>query len=176
MRLLPYIFLFISIFQVKTIFDFTKQADVSNWYLVLDGVMGGLSSGDFYLNQDGHGLFEGKVSLANNGGFVSVRYDLPKIDIGDHTSISIRLKGDGKNYQFRIKNQDENYYSYIKEFSTNGDWQEIIIPLKDMYPSFRGRKLNQPNFDHDTIDEIAFLIGNKKEETFQLIIDKIQLN
>jgi hypothetical protein len=44
-----------------------------------------------------------------------------------------------------------------------------------MYPSFRGRKLDAPNFSHDNIEEIVFLIGNKKNERFELIIDKIAL-
>lgn len=44
-----------------------------------------------------------------------------------------------------------------------------------MYPSFRGRKLAQPNFSSDHVEEIAFLIGNKKPESFKLMIDKIEL-
>jgi len=43
-----------------------------------------------------------------------------------------------------------------------------------MYPSFRGRKLDQPNFSKDCIEEIAFLFGNKSQEKFKLIIDKIE--
>ena len=44
-----------------------------------------------------------------------------------------------------------------------------------MYPSFRGRRLNTPNFSHDFIEQIVFLIGNKKKEDFKLIIDTIEL-
>ena len=44
-----------------------------------------------------------------------------------------------------------------------------------MYPSFRGRKLNQANFSNDYIEEIAFLIANKRQENFKLLIDKIEL-
>jgi NADH dehydrogenase [ubiquinone] 1 alpha subcomplex assembly factor 1 len=44
-----------------------------------------------------------------------------------------------------------------------------------MYPSFRGRRLNQPNFSNDSIEELTFLIGNKKSEKFKLLIDKIVL-
>ena len=36
-----------------------------------------------------------------------------------------------------------------------------------MYPSFRGRKLNKSNYSESEIQEIAFLIGNKKEENFK---------
>ena len=119
--------------------------------------------------------FSGQLSLENNGGFSSVRYRFEKILINKSTKISIRIKGDGKKYQFRIKSNSGDYYSYISPFSTTGEWQEIEIPLKDMYPSFRGRKLDRPNFSNDAIEEITFLIGNKNKEKFQLLIDKIEL-
>ena len=176
MKYLIFPVLLLFILNVKTIFDFTKNADVSNWYVVVDGVMGGKSTGNFEINEEGHGLFEGTISLANNGGFSSVRYDMPeKVEIGNYKYVSLRLKGDRKNYQFRVKNDAQNYYSYISEFTTSGDWQEVQIPLKEMYPSFRGRKLDKPNFDHDYIEEIAILIGNKRNEEFRLLIDKIEL-
>ena len=44
-----------------------------------------------------------------------------------------------------------------------------------MEPVFRGRKLELPNFAVDPIQEIRFLIGNKKAETFRLEINKIEL-
>ena len=44
-----------------------------------------------------------------------------------------------------------------------------------MYPAFRGRTLDIGNYDSDSIEEIAFLIGNKKAEDFILQIDSITL-
>lgn len=143
--------------------------------MVVDGVMGGESTGDFQLNEDGHGLFKGLISLENNGGFSSVRYDMPEMKIINNKIVAIRLKGDGRNYQFRVKNSDRDYFSYITEFSTNGEWQDVKFPLEDMYPSYRGRKLDKPDFNHSQIDEVSFLIANKKNEVFQLLIDKIEL-
>ncbi|HAY89991.1 MAG TPA: CIA30 family protein, partial [Bacteroidetes bacterium] len=67
------------------------------------------------------------------------------------------------------------YHSYVYDFQTNGEWQTVTIPLAKMYPSFRGRKLNIPNFNHSQLEEIAFLIGNKKAESFELMIDKVEL-
>ena len=157
------------------IFDFNKSSNIENWVIVDDVVMGGKSSGSFKLDSEGHGVFEGSVSLENNGGFSSVRYAFERTSVKGFTRIKLKIKGDGKNYQFRIKSDSEDYYSYISIFSTTNDWQEIEIPLKDMYPSFRGRKLDQPNFSKDYIEEIAFLIGNKNQEKFKLLIDKIEL-
>ena len=44
-----------------------------------------------------------------------------------------------------------------------------------MYPAFRGRKLQMNNFSSESIQELAFLIGNKKAQNFKLEIDKIYL-
>jgi hypothetical protein len=44
-----------------------------------------------------------------------------------------------------------------------------------LFPSFRGNKLDQPNFDGSSIEEISFLISNKKDEPFNLEIDKIEI-
>ncbi|PQJ82475.1 CIA30 family protein [Polaribacter glomeratus] len=159
----------------KIIFDFNKKSNLQNWVIVDDVVMGGESSGSFKLNEDGFGVFQGRISLDNNGGFSSLRYRFQKIAIDDNTQIVIKLKGDGKNYQFRIKSNSGDYYSYILPFSTSGEWQEIKIPLKEMYPSFRGRRLDQPNFSDDAIEEVTFLIGNKKNENFKLLLDTIEL-
>ncbi|EIA07499.1 CIA30 family protein [Flavobacterium frigoris] len=160
----------------QILFDFNKNADIQGWKIVDDAVMGGISSGSFKLSPDGHGVFEGAVSLENNGGFSLVRYPFDKMKTNKDSKIIIKLKGDGKKYQLRIKDNSSNYYWYISSFATSGDWQEIEIPLQDMYPSFRGRKMDLPNFSKNYIEEIAFLIGNKKAEKFKLIIDKIELN
>lgn len=157
------------------IFDFNEKSELKNWVIVDDVVMGGRSSGSFGLSPQGYGVFKGSISLDNNGGFSSVRYKFEKKLIKDFTKIVLKIKGDSKKYQFRIKSNSGDYYSYISTFSTNGDWQEIQIPLKNMYPSFRGRSLDKPKFSEDYIEEIAFLIGNKNEEKFQLLIDKIEL-
>lgn len=158
-----------------TLFDFTKSTKTSDWQIVDDVVMGGVSSGRFKVDLEGNGVFYGTVSVANNGGFSSFRHQLKATDIKGFTKVNIRLKGDGKSYQFRIKEDVSTYFSYITTFKTTGKWENIELNINDLYPSFRGRNLNLPNFSGAAIEEIVFLIGNKKEESFQLVIDKITL-
>jgi NADH dehydrogenase [ubiquinone] 1 alpha subcomplex assembly factor 1 len=159
--------------QQQMVFDFHKDADIRQWNIVDDGVMGGLSAGRFRINEAGHGVFTGTVSLENNGGFSSLRYFFNPIETSNHSKFIIRLKGDGKNYQFRVKSQPSEYYSYICTFTTTGDWQTVEIPFGMLYPSFRGQTLNLPNYPGNVLGEIGFLIGNKKAERFQLEIDRI---
>ena len=157
------------------IFDFTKDTNLKEWKIIDDVVMVGRSNGTFTIDKDGNGVFSGKISLENNGGFSSVRYQCDPVKVTKDSKVVIRLKGDGKDYQFRIKDKSNSYYSYITTFKTTGDWQTITIKLTDLYPSFRGRKLDMPNFSSTSFEEMVFLIGNKKKESFQLVLDKIEL-
>jgi hypothetical protein len=157
------------------LFDFTKTSDISNWSVVNDAVMGGVSDGSFSINESGHGIFEGTIRLENNGGFSSIRYAIGKTIISGKTTVIIRLKGDGKNYQFRVKENSDDQHSYVSKFQTSGDWETIEIPLNTLYPRFRGKTLDKKNFFSNQIEELGFLIGNKKKETFRLELDCIEL-
>ena len=157
------------------ILNFTNEKNLKNWIIVNDDVMGGISTSNLFINKDGNGVFEGRISTSYNGGFASIRYNCKRIYIKDSNSIKLKLKGDKKEYQLRIKANREDYYSYLLPFKTSGEWQDIIIPLEEMYASFRGRRLNIRNFNNDYFEEISFLIGNKKNENFNLLIDKITL-
>ena len=157
------------------LFDFTTSSDISKWRITDDVVMGGRSDGKFQLSANGNGLFSGKVSLENNGGFSSVRYYLDQKEMQGLNKFVIRIKGDGKNYQFRVRAKRNEYYEYNITFKTSGDWETIDLPFNQMTPSFRGRELNLPPFPGSNISEIGFLISNKKAETFMLEIESIKI-
>ncbi|MGI9473561.1 MAG: CIA30 family protein, partial [Rubripirellula sp.] len=59
--------------EVKTLFNLKDSNAASQWQIVNDGVMGGRSSSR--VDRAGEGLlrFSGNLSLANNGGFASMR-------------------------------------------------------------------------------------------------------
>ena len=90
--------------------------------------------------------------------------------------IELQLKGDGSLFQFRIKAAKYDRHSYVYDFKTTGQWETILIPLKDMFPSFRGYTLNIPNFDQSSIERIGFLKASKKNSAFQLEIKSISLS
>jgi len=125
------------------IFDFDNNSNTINWTIVNDAVMGGKSVGNFDLNENGDGVFSGNVSLENKGGFSMLRYRFDKINTTTFTKVILRVKGDAKAYQFRVKTKVSDNHSYIGTFNTIDDWQTIEIPLNEMYPAFRGRKLDR---------------------------------
>lgn len=59
---------FFSLQKPMTLFDFNTQSD---WIVVGDGRR---LLRIFHLSPKGHGLFKGRVSLKNSGGFSSVRH------------------------------------------------------------------------------------------------------
>jgi hypothetical protein len=159
----------------QEVYDFSPESTSVDWFVVDDGVMGGRSQGNVGLTDEGHGLFQGTVSLENNGGFSSIRARMDELETKGYSAFKIRLKGDGKNYQFRVRSQLNERHSYQYEFPTTGEWQEVLVPFDQMIPTFRGMRLKLPNYPGEVLRECSFLISNKKNENFRLEIDKIWL-
>ena len=169
------LFTYINEIMPVTVFDFNKNSDISNWYVVDDVVMGGRSYGRLSIDLKGNGVFKGNVSLENNGGFSSLRYRFKKQKIDQYQNLVLYLKGDGKKYQIRIKENSRDYYSFVYNFRTSGKWEKIELDLNDLVPYFRGRRLNMDNYSGKYLEEVGFFIGNKRAERLRLEIDKIEL-
>ncbi len=155
----------------QKMYIFTSKTNIKEWKIVNDGVMGGVSKSTLELNEAGNGKFSGFVSLENNGGFASVQLNNKVMLDDNHKFIVMRIKGDGKNYEFRLKGAVSQQESYVHAFNTSGEWEEIKLPIAAFYPQFRGQKLKSPNFNFNKIEQMSFLIANKKEENFTLLID-----
>ena len=164
-----------TIMKADVIYDFSKNDNLDGWYVVDDGVMGGRSKGKLQIENNDTGLFSGKISLENYGGFSSIRYYTKNIKVKKNKYITMVVKGDNKYYQLRIKSSRNERYVYTYKFFAKNGWQEVRIPLASMEPSFRGRKINMKNFNKKYITEIGFLIGNKVRENFELRIRSIFL-
>ncbi len=158
-----------------TIYKFNSESKKTDWYILDDVVMGGKSNGTFSINNAGFGVFSGDISLENNGGFSSVRHECESINANGFTHFRIRVKGDGNPYQFRVKSDKSISYSYAATFNTSGEWETIEIDFSDLPAVYRGRNLDLPHFPGEKIEEIGFLIGNKKPQKFSLEIDNIVL-
>lgn len=157
--------------------DFTNLAN-QKWSIVNDGVMGGLSDSHFQINSEGHAVFLGEISLKNNGGFASVRNQEP-LNLFGFGAIRLNLKGDGKRYSFRLKPDPGKLkpsYWYEQRFETKmNEWVEIILPLNDFEPTFRGRSPEDaPLLDLKSISHFGFLISDKQSGKFRLEINTIE--
>lgn len=167
--------IFLSMQAQLVLFDFNKEANAGPWTVVNDVVMGGRSNASVKINDDGMGVFSGHVSLENNGGFASIRMRLAPLDISGFNTIHLQVRGRPSRFQLRCKSGWGEPQSYISYFEISDSWQEVSLPLTDMYPTFRGIRLEMPDYPAEVLAEIAILIGNKKEEDFKLEISRIWL-
>jgi len=158
------------------LFDFSKESNIQNWIVVNDGVMGGLSKGNFSIDNEGHALFKGYVSLENNGGFASIRSQWTPYDLKDFDGILLRVRGDGKIYRFRIRTeQTGSNISYTALFSTEENkWQEVYIPFSEMVPLYRGFIVNDAGpLSPASIRSFGFMLADKQQGEFMLEVDQI---
>ena len=155
--------------------DFSEN-DLLSWNIVDDTVMGGRSRGSFKINNN-VGEFKGYLSLANNGGFSSVRAYYP-YDLIGISSITLRIKGDGRKYNFRVRTNKNSWVSYSLSFSTESNtWQEITLNIQDFFPTYRGYNVqNVQRLSELLIREIGIMISDKNEGNFALMIDWIMVN
>ena len=162
--------------QVKLLLNFEDIDNSGRWMVVNDTVMGGVSRSNVNLHSDGYLLFTGELSTDYGGGFASVRTYLENLEISKYEGFILRVKGDGKTYQFRCRMADNiNEISYRNYFQANNkDWQEILLPFKEFLPTYRGRVLtNFPQLDPKKIKQLGFMISDKQVGNFNLEIDWI---
>ena len=115
------------------LFNFQKSEEVNDWIIVNDGVMGGLSQSEIVISDSNTAVFQGTVSLENNGGFSSTRTIPRSYNLASYNGIILRLKGDGKKYQFRLRTNDLfDGISYRYHFKTDiNKWIIIQVPFKE---------------------------------------------
>ncbi|MEL7222301.1 MAG: CIA30 family protein [Bacteroidota bacterium] len=160
------------------LYSFPQQGK-GNWRVRNDVVMGGRSNSQLKMTTEGNAHFTGSVSLENNGGFCSIYHSMegePPI-LKDKTTFFLRVKGDGKDYSFRVRKPGSRY-SYAFKFPTKEgeDWETIAIPFHAMEATFRGWSVDVPNYAGEAIVEMRILIGNKRAEDFDLFIDAVEVN
>ncbi len=166
--------LFGAILTSTALSSFELQSNDTTWFVINDGVMGGVSSSSAKI-QNGVLEFTGRVRLENNGGFASVRSNSGQYNLSAFSSLRLRVRGDGKKYGFQIATNSAQGVLYRFEFETRvGQWLEIAVPFKNLQPTRFGQVLPRPAFDSSNIEHFGFIIANKKAEDFKLELDWIK--
>ena len=156
----------------KIIFDFQTATNPAAWQVVNDDVMGGASASRWRLT-NGAAVFQGEVSLANNGGFASVRSLPARHDLTGCDAFLLRVCGDGHRYKFTVRNDtcfDTPLYQCA--FATkHGEWEEHRLPFTSFVPTFRGRVLaDVPPINPANICSVGLLIADQQAGVFSLEI------
>lgn len=149
---------------MTTLFDFTRPESVAEWFPIGDGVMGGCSVGRLRPTGDGAAVFEGVVSLANNGGFASVRSRPLPQRLPVDAVLVIECWGDGKTYKLTARTDTAfDGVAYQATFSPpTADWVQYTFSAADFVPTFRGRVVPAPPLQPAAIVTLGLMIAGKR--------------
>jgi len=157
--------------QDRMVLDFNRAEDRDAWYIVNDGVMGGISRSEITFSESGTAIFEGTVSLENNGGFASARTGSRSYKLGEYSGLLLQIRGDGKDYQLRLRTDGRfDGISYRYRFTTQPETVQIIrANFTEFEPVFRGRVLDDAApLSPEKIQQLGFLIADVQSGTFRI--------
>ena len=161
-----------------TLFTFNDEQHVEQWRTQDDVVMGGVSDSQVTYaaeaaGQKGVARFAGSVSLENNGGFAQIIYDQKTLDLANFKGIELHVRGDNQTYRLRLET-DADRVAYAHSFRANDEWQRIRLAFADFEPTFRGEPVpDAPSLNKAAIRTVGFLISDKQEGEFELLIDEV---
>ncbi len=160
------------------LFDFAGADSTKDWQTVNDGVMGGVSEGEFTITDKKTMEFFGTLSLANNGGFASVRTKAKKLGLEKGDTLVAKVKGDGREYSLNLYlNKPLIAFSYRATVQTKKDeWIEIKIPLDKFEASSFGRPVKDAGaVKPEEINALGVTLGDKKAGPFKMEIEWIKV-
>lgn len=154
----------------RVLFSFAQADAAEQWQCVNDGVMGGRSEGRVKFADSGHMEFYGNLSLANNGGFASVRSGRSNLGLADGDSIVVRVRGNGRKYSLNLYTPNRRTaFSYRADFQTRkNEWIEVRVPLDKFVATSFGRVLPDVMLEPAKVNGLGILLGDKKEGPFKL--------
>ena len=158
----------------RLLFDFRQPESAGQWQTVNDGVMGGVSNGAFRITPANTLEFTGVLSLANNGGFASVRSRPRGLGLKAGDCIVARIRGDGREYSLNIyTSRPLRAFSHRAFVATKkAEWLEVRVPLEKFVAISFGQVVpNARPLDPAEVNGLGFLLGDKKPGPFQLEID-----
>ena len=122
----------------------------NNWRYVSDRVMGGVSDGQVFLEQDGEVIYArltGNVSTRNRGGFIQLNsstsstYDPLMIQSVRNSEkndkelqgVRLNVRGNGEIYYIFIRTNETRSFSdyYQASFVADADWEMIDLPFDE---------------------------------------------
>lgn len=142
---------------------FTDNMIPSSPYVVNDNVMGGISQGEWLSTSK---TFRGATSLANNGGFSSLRWRFDRIQNWSYAKgIYLKVKhSDPSTHTFRVILKDticeQVRLSNFKNDFTNPDQTDdpICIPFESFDQMEQmGRRLSGPMFNRAEVTELGLM-------------------
>jgi len=153
--------------------DFSGVSNLS-WFVVNDGVMGGLSAGMVSV-ADGLLVHSGVLNT-NGGGFSYAGTRFAADTLVGYNSLRVRLNTDGRQYAVNFGDARNRRISHqiLLPIGPIDEWQEVSIDFADTVPTIFSRLVQSAPFTTSAIDELSFILGDAKDGPFQMEIDWIK--
>jgi len=152
--------------------DFSSSDVVQTFRVVNDEVMGGVSTSRRRSTDDAM-VFEGEVSLENNGGFASLRG--PVRFPAESAALLLTARGDGQRYKLTLKLDDStDTAQYQSAFVAPREWQTLRFKPADFAASFRGRAVVAPIVRFVDVQYVGLLISDKQSGAFRIELKDIR--
>ena len=121
--------------------DFESQPE-ARWQFISDTVMGGVSTGrvEFVSGEgDAYARMTGRVSTANNGGFIQFRMELPQALPQDAVGLRLVVYGNDQRYFVHLRTSGTllPWQYYQAGFDATQEWSEVRLPFGAFKPSGR---------------------------------------
>ncbi len=152
--------------------DFSTPQFATQFGVINDGVMGGVSKSRLR-PAAGAMVFEGEVSLDNNGGFASFRGPVKFPALA--TALQLTVRGDGRRYKLTLKLDDSTRTSqYQAAFVAAREWQTLRFEPADFAASFRGRPVSAPPLRFADVRYVGLLISDQQSGEFKVELKDIR--
>jgi NADH dehydrogenase [ubiquinone] 1 alpha subcomplex assembly factor 1 len=159
--------------ETRRLFDFSNPDEIERWRIVVDGVMGGQSTGALAI-EDERLVFSGETSLRNNGGFSSIRARVPSGSLAGYDALRIRVMGDGRTYILGTSSLTGRGDSYWSRFDTTaGEWTTVTVPITEMVRQYFGTPI-QGRLQPSGVRGLEFYIYDKQAGPFRLEVERIE--
>ena len=152
--------------------DLSRADVVQTFRVINDDVMGGVSRSRLSV-KDGAMVFEGELSLENNGGFASCR-GLVRFP-AKSTAILLTVRGDGQRYKLTLKLDDSTGTNqYQAAFLSSRAWQILRFEPADFAASFRGRAVAAPILRFVDVQCMGLLISDQQSGVFKIEVKDVR--
>ena len=156
----------------------TSTNRTTNWVILSDNVMGGLSEAQLKYETTSI-IVKGFVSLENRGGFVSIKSTFGKVNLSQYKTVKIKFRSTNQKYSFTLENSRRWYEaSYKHDFKAKeiNKWETVSLNLTDFIEEVIGEPTGNKTSNKilEGIVRIGISTNEKREGPFELEIESIE--
>ncbi len=159
-------------------YDFGRGKDGEDWWVINDGVMGGLSRGKAQMKENSL-YFSGTISLENNGGFTSFRAPYERMDLSPYTRMEVRYRSTGRTCAISLDQSTRFWLPNHKlKLPLSEEWNVVQISLDELNEYRMGRRTGRQMTREKAskVIRIGIITDSKDAGEFTFEIDYIKFS